>query len=82
MDVDFCLAVFPDFQNICVSDRVRTPRHGYCRAPRGEASGASRKVQPMKLVRDTKHEFRAVKPIISMNSKLEGNEDGLHINFD
>ena len=49
--------------------------------PGGGASDASRKVLPMKLVRDAVNSYRSVTQPLQVDSELEEDEDGLHIDF-
>ena len=49
--------------------------------PGGGASDASRKVLPMKLVRDALNCYRSVNQPLRVDSELEDDEDGLHIDF-
>ena len=49
--------------------------------PGGGASDASRKVLPMKLVRDAVNSYRSVTKPLQVDSELEEDEDGLHIDF-
>ena len=47
----------------------------------GGALEASRKVPPVKLIRDAMNNYRLVNQTLSIDSDLEDDEDGLHINF-